>query len=316
MLLFGRHKPEKLGFLYPLFWFFCLSIDFGGKYMSDKIKGTVIKAFNNNVLLVKREDNNKEEVLVGKGIAFAKKEGSLIEITPEKIEKSFVTYGKKFKQEYFSLIDEMNGEIIRVCEEIISIAENNLGELNQHIHIALTDHVSFAVERMESDMIIEFPFLEEIKILYKDEYKIAVKALEILNNRLDTELPEDEIGFITMHFYAARENTNVRNTYRNVGLINELVDMIQKELDIELEPGDSSYIRLINHLHFSIERVNNDINVNNPLIDNIKNEFNQVYQLSNKLSNKIESELDLKLSEAEKGYMTIHLQRLNDVNSL
>ncbi|MGP3778790.1 PRD domain-containing protein [Halanaerobium saccharolyticum] len=284
--------------------------------MSEKIKCIVLKAFNNNVLLVKRKDNSKEEVLVGKGIAFSKKEGAEIEIESEKIEKSFVTYGEKFKKEYFSLIDEMDGEIIRVCEEIISIAEESLGELNQHIHIALTDHVSFAIERIHSDMVIEFPFLEEIKILYKDEYKVSVKALEILNNRLDTELPEDEIGFITMHFYAARENTNVRNTYQNVSLINELVEIIQEELGVELKPGDSSYIRLVNHLHFSIERVNNNINVQNPLIESIKSEFNKAYSVSDKLSEKIKSELDLEISEAEKGYMTIHLQRLNDVNSL
>ncbi|RAK06322.1 BglG family transcriptional antiterminator [Halanaerobium saccharolyticum] len=284
--------------------------------MTKKIKCTVVKAFNNNVILVKRKDNKKEEVLVGKGIAFGKKEGAAIKLDPEKIEKSFVTYGEKFEKEYFSLIDEMDGEIIRVCEEIISIAEENLGQLNQHIHIALTDHVSFARERMESDMVIEFPFLEEIKILYKDEYKVAVKALEILNNKLDTKLPEDEIGFITMHFYAARENTNVRNTYRNVSLINELIDIIQDELNIELDPGDSNYIRLVNHLHFSIERVNNNIDVQNPLIESIKSEFNQAYSVSDKLSEKIKSELDLEISEAEKGYMTIHLQRLNDVNSL
>lgn len=279
--------------------------------MSDKVSCRVKKVFNNNVILIKRK-NGEEEVLLGKGIGFGKKRGQLLELEASKIEKSFVTYDEKFKKQYFNLLNDLDGEIIGLSEEIISFAEKELGRLNQHIHIALTDHISFAVERLSEGMLIDNPFLEEIKVLYNEEYKVAIKAVEIINKRLDINLPEAEIGFITLHLYAARENSDVKNTLRDISLINELVNTIEKELGISLQVGELSYIRLINHLHFSIERARKKSKVRNPLIDRVKTEFMDSYHLAGKLSQLIKDKLGIQINEAEQGYMAIHLQRLKE----
>ncbi|MEC9489115.1 MAG: PRD domain-containing protein [Halanaerobium sp.] len=281
--------------------------------MSEMIRCKVIKVFNNNVILVRRVNGGQEEVFVGRGIGFGKKPGQELELQPAEIEKSYITYDRKFKNEYFNLINDLDGEIVGICEEIISFAEKELGSLNQHIHIALTDHISFAIERLSSGLVIDNPFLKEIKVVYNEEYKVAVKAVEIINQRLGVSLPEAEVGFITMHLHAARENSNIKNTLRDISLINRLVEMVEEELEIELQPGELDYIRLLNHLHLSVERVKENKKLSNPLLDRIIAEFNEAYQLAGKLNGVIKEELGLEVDEAEQGYMAIHLQRLKEI---
>ena len=83
--------------------------------------------------------------------------------------------------------------------------------LNEHIHVALTDHLVFAVSRMRRGMGIRNPFLLETKGLYPNEYKIAAEVTEMVNKNLTVALPEGEIGFIALHIHSALVNKNVRD---------------------------------------------------------------------------------------------------------
>jgi len=149
--------------------------------MKDNYK--IIKVMNNNVILVENLENNNEAVLVGKGIGFGKKANSVVKISKNIIEKMFITYDEKLKKDYFEIINSIDDVIIETCSEIILKAEESLGKLNSRIHIVLTDHISFALERMNMGLTIENPFLNEIKILYKKEYELAVETRKLLKER-------------------------------------------------------------------------------------------------------------------------------------
>ncbi len=280
--------------------------------MADNITYVINKVLNNNVILASKYESKQEEVLVGKGLGFAKKQGQRIGIDPAIIEKSFIAYDEKNKKDYFQLVNDLDGNVIGLCEEIILMAENKLGNLNSHIHIALTDHIGFAIERLEADLKVNNPFLEEIKVLYNEEYKVAFQVVHIINKRLKVQLPESEIGFITMHFHAARQNKVVKDTVRYTSLLKDLIEMVEIGLNIKLEPGELSYIRLLNHFRFSIDRITNDKKVTNPLLPKIKEEFVSSYRLASKIGTEIENRLGVYPGEAEKGYIALHLQRLKN----
>ena len=112
----------------------------------------IIRVLNNNVVLAKNVTNSAEAVLVGKGIGFGAKVGQEKAIPPESIEKSFITYDEKLKRDYMELVEQMDETILSMCTEIILMAERRLGELNSRLHIVLTDHIGFALERIEAGM--------------------------------------------------------------------------------------------------------------------------------------------------------------------
>ncbi|NLM72965.1 MAG: hypothetical protein GX184_02900 [Clostridiaceae bacterium] len=86
------------------------------------------KVMNNNIVLAVDLQSNLEMVLLGKGIGFGKKEKTVVDLEPNKIEKAFHTFDKKIKEEYFSLLSQIDEKVIGAIEEIISIAEQSLGK--------------------------------------------------------------------------------------------------------------------------------------------------------------------------------------------
>lgn len=45
--------------------------------------------------------------------------------------------------------------------------------------------------------------------MYPEEYKVAKKAVEFLNEHLDVKLPDDETGYLTMHLERLLQRSEV-----------------------------------------------------------------------------------------------------------
>lgn len=272
----------------------------------------IIKILNNNVILAFDLSNKQECILVGKGLGFGKKINSIINSNTSNIEKSFITYDKEIKNEYLKLIKQLNIEVLGVGEEIIALAEERLGTLNPHIHISLTDHIGFSIERLKEGLEINNPFINEIKILYKEEYQIGTEGSKIIKEHIGIDIPEAEIGFIALHIHSARQNKKVKETVKNTRLINDLVGFIENELSVKLDPTDLCYIRLINHIRFVIERIKNNRTIQNPIIDGIKKEFKKSFSLAEELALMMKKSMDIDIPEDEISYLAIHIQRLKN----
>lgn len=268
----------------------------------------VVKVLNNNVCMAK-DDKGMECIVVGKGIGFGKRPGDIIE--EDKLEKIFYVQEDVNKIKFSELMEKIRGDVIGIAEEIIAMAEKIKGKkLNEHIHIALTDHIAFAIERINMGIEIKNPFDIEIKALYKDDYNIALKALELINQRLNISLPEDEAGFIALHLHAALENAGLSNTVKNTRLVSQLVSTIEKHLGKYIDRDSIDYIRLVTHLRFAIDRVEKNAPVTNELLVSIKKKFKKAYNIAMQVSKIIEDTLQKKVPEEETGYIAIHIQRL------
>ncbi len=105
------------------------------------------------------------------------------------------------------MLYEVPTEHIRITEEIIKYAKEQLNKkLNDIIYISLTDHIYFAIERHRQGIQIVNPLIWEIKRIYKDEFQIGKKALQMIQQHFQINLPEDEAGFIAMHIVNAELN--------------------------------------------------------------------------------------------------------------
>src|SRR5699024_3117402 len=95
-------------------------------------------------------------------------------------------------------------ERAQISADIISFAKSNLNlKLNQSIYVTLTDHINFAIERFEQGINLQNALLWEIKRFYPHEFDLGRYALELVKERIGVELPEDEAGFIALHFVNA-----------------------------------------------------------------------------------------------------------------
>lgn len=282
----------------------------GGMSSLDKKEYIVSKILNNNVILASDFITEEELILVGNGIGFGLKKGERVKIRNADIVKSFIAYNEDTKKQYLQLINEMDAATMGVSEEIITLAEKELGDLNNHIHIALTDHIAFSIERLKSGFDIENPFLHEIQILYSEEFEIALKGKQIIKDRLKVNISDSEVGFIALHIYSARQDKKIIETMQDTRLLKNIIQLIQDDLNITIDNKDLIYSRLINHLKIAIRRAEENKYIENPLLNNIKLQLPQSYELSKKIGKYIEQQKYLIVREDELGYLALHIERI------
>ncbi|MFL0249609.1 PRD domain-containing protein [Clostridium neuense] len=270
---------------------------------------TIKKVLNNNVVIATNHD--KDFVLVGKAIGFNSKKGG--KISKDKVESTFVKQSLK-KTNFDEVIKNIDGKVIGVCEEIISMCEKELNlKFTEAIHVSLPDHINFAFHRIEKGVKIENPFLYEISALYPKEYRLAQRALDMINGRFKTNLPEDEIGFICMHINAAIKQRGVSDTLAYTKKIGSIMELISKLLRKKFDKGSLAYVRTVTHISFVLDRVINKKTIKNDLLDNIKKELYNEYDLAIKVVMKIEDLFSVKVPEDEIGYIALHLKRLEEL---
>ena len=272
----------------------------------------VIKTFNNNVILARQ--SKQEMILVGKGIGFGKKNGDNIVAEPGKLEKVFHELQSSSSLNYLDMIPKYNKEIIGVSEEIIAKAETMLGSLSPNIHVALVDHITFAVDRMNMSLPIENPFTEEITLLYQEEYEVAELAATLLEDRINVNIGDGEKGFIALHLHSARTNKTIRETMGDTRLFKSCTDLIIEEVNGEHNNKRQVYRSFIPSLKTTLSLCRTQKDVNNPLKEEIKLKLHESYTIAQKIANLIKEEKSLVLSDDMVAYMTIDIERIRQFN--
>ncbi|WP_044893964.1 glucose PTS transporter transcription antiterminator GlcT [Bacillus alveayuensis] len=268
------------------------------------------KVLNNNVLIASHS-NYDEVVLIGKGIGFGKKKGDMIEQTA--VEKWFILKNEREQEQYKKMLPELDEEFIGVMNDVMQHIKSRVNApLNEHIHVALTDHISFAIKRIKQGLDLKNPFLIETKSLYPIEYEIAKEVVEMLKEKLDVELPEGEVGFIALHIHSGISEHSLSEVNQHSQLIAKLIAIVEMQLNIVIDRESVHYLRFIRHLRYAIERVKKGERVEEPkiLAEILKKEYPLCYNVSWKLVKVMQQTLQMPVDEAEVIYLTMHLQRL------
>ncbi|HWJ78836.1 MAG TPA: transcription antiterminator [Niallia sp.] len=268
------------------------------------------KALNNNVLIGDHPAYG-EVVLIGKGIGFNQKVGNIIDSSVG--EKLFVLKDEKEQSNYLKLLPQVDNDLLEVIISSIELIKNKTNaKLNEHIHVALTDHIMFAASRIANGLVLKNPFLIETKALYPFEYKIAEEVVELIGEQTGLKLPVGEIGFISLHIHSAIMNRDLSKVNQHSQLVTHLVNLIEDQLETEIDKDSIDYMRLVRHLRFTIERVNNGEKVEEPekITLLLKSEYPLCYNLAWKLIKVMQQVLRKPVFDAEAVYLTMHLQRL------
>ncbi|MBM7661991.1 transcriptional antiterminator/beta-glucoside operon transcriptional antiterminator [Bacillus mesophilus] len=276
---------------------------------------TVKKVLNNNVIIANSLPGKDEVVLIGKGIGFNKSKGNSIDVSP--IEKLFVLTSEKEQDQYKKLLPYVSEEIIECMNDVIHFITVSIRKkLNQQLLISLTDHISFAIKRLQEGLEIKNPFSLETKTLYPEEYSVATEVVQMINEKLEVSFPEGEIGFIALHIHSAVSDRRLSEVNQHSQLIHKLVEVIEDSLKTNLDREGVQYVRLVSHIRFMLDRVRSEENVgiSTNLSNILQAEYPVCYNLAWKLIKIVQQQLKVKVFEAEAVYLTLHLQRLSAKN--
>ena len=272
----------------------------------------VVRVFNNNAVLVENEAN-EEMVLIGKGIAFAKKTGDLI--NEELIQKKFVFENSQLNEKLAKLFNEVPVKYIELTLDIVEMAGKELNtKFNSNIYIALADHIAYTVERCSNNETIKNALLWEIKKFYPNEFAAAMKALEMIRYETNIEMTEDEAGFISLHFVNGQsEGELMAQTVAVTKIVEDILHIVEYHFHFKIDETSLNYIRFVTHIQYFARRLfakeviddGDDI-----LFEQIKNRYQDSYNCSLKVKKYIGSNYHIDISNDELVYFILHINRV------
>ncbi|WP_017811285.1 MULTISPECIES: PRD domain-containing protein [Paenibacillus] len=271
------------------------------------------KILNNNAVVV--DDHGQEKIVMGGGISFEKGKNDIVDA--QRIEKVFILEDQERYGYLQEMLQKLPEEEIAVSESIISYAEQELQvSFNEHIHIALTDHLSFALERLRSGMVIHNTLLEEIRLLYPAEFQIGLHARQLIARRLQVDIPEDEVGYIAMHIHTARMNAGAQATAAGMAAImKDIVEEIEDVIDQPLDRKSSAYERLMSQLKSILQDHQQDqpgSELDPEIIRIAIERYSSIYAQVEEMSAQIEDEYGYVLTESQRVLIAIEVNRLLD----
>lgn len=270
----------------------------------------LLKSLNNNIALVK--DSNSEYIVMGKGIAFNKKVGSLID--SNLIEKKYVLEDKKIN-EFENLMQRISIHDLELSSQIIINAERELGySCNEFLLMSLADHLSLVFKRAKDNLYFESPLEWDIKLIYPKEYKFALETLEKINKKRNLNLPKQEASFIALHIINSNTNQKDMNeTILTTKIIQNILNIVRNYYKKHLDESNFDVSRFIIHIRYFVRRqINGDIlNADTSFIDIITQKYPKDYECALMISNFLEKQYDWIVTNSEKLYLTLHLNRMN-----
>lgn len=272
------------------------------------------KALNNNVSIA-RDDNRIDYLILGKGITFGKNTGDAI--NPEQIKEMYVI-GKTDYQLLGQITNNITIESIEVAQKIINFARKTLQvKLNANILLTLSDHISFALERLPKNQIVLSPLDGEIRRLYKKELEVGKKAKKIMEDTFGFPVPDSEEALIAMHFV----NAQLSSPFMNDALIvteisNSILEIVSSKASVPLESEELTYSidRFLSHLKYFILKYLHGGGSNNledsTMFKYLEKHYPKTKQIVDAISSYLKLERGWEISDEDKMYLTIHINKL------
>lgn len=268
------------------------------------------RIYNNNVAMV--DDEGVERIAIGRGITFGHQRGD--ELAMDVIEKIFTLDSSDSLNRLEHLIKNIPSEYLSVAEDIVTMLRAELGDaIDDNVLIALTDHISMAIERERAEVLCENPLLMETRRFYKKEFALAQRAQDIIEDALGIRVSEGEVGFITLHIVNASMKQRADHLMLSISMINEILSIVAEEFNLTYDEESIQYERFLRHLQFFAQRMLDKDVVQSEdtfLFHLGKDQYPAAFECTERIGEHVARTYGCAVTDAEKGYLVYHIMNL------
>ncbi len=252
-------------------------------------------------------DESAKRKAMSKIIAEQVDEFDLLSLIRENIQKKTTQHTELISERLLGLVEKKN----------LLIVEKAIEEMNKELPYSIADssymglvvHLALAMERIVrgENISIDQGYLEQLQVT--SEYQIAEKIVQKLEKVFQTTIPKAEIGYITMHLRGAKLRHDKEYFIEDKSLqlalkVKSLIHYVEKRTGQPLMGNHELLQGLVAHLNPAIFRIKENMGISNPLLDKIKSDYEDIFNVVKNGVEVVFPELDV--PDEEIGYLVLH----------
>lgn len=219
------------------------------------------------------------------------------------------------KDDQTSIMRLLNQDILVRILDVFHTYQHDLSldRYAQASYIGLIIHLAIAIERiLKKEEIAES---EQVLAMIHDDVSFlqASNMAHYLEIEFDIDIPEVEIAFIALHIKGAKI-TNVEyqesvdeDVLQMELLLHEMLQQYQDVYRMYLLQDEELFHGLLTHLAPTITRLINHLPIYNPLLEQIKSMYGDLFAQTKEACKLVEQAYDCTVSEDEIGFITMHI---------
>jgi transcriptional antiterminator/mannitol/fructose-specific phosphotransferase system IIA component (Ntr-type) len=185
--------------------------------------------------------------------------------------------------------------------------------LSDRAYRGLTVHIALAVLRLKEGQGVSLPPDRLAELKQKREFRVAKRLFCALEERLGVSVPESEIGYLALHLLGAKRGpAPMQDSFREEAdpplqeIAGRMIRIVSETLRIPLYLDKELAEGLIAHLKPVLARLKYGLPLDNPILDDIRTRYPQIYAASQKAAFWLGKVVGCPIPPGEAGYLAMH----------
>lgn len=221
----------------------------------------------------------------------------------------------------------LNDEILkRVIRCLMGMNHARVLTLTESSYIGLVIHITIAVNRILKQETLESGEPWQQAQDRDQDYTLAAEIVSKLEQEFDIHIPDVETSYICLHIKGAKhekisfhDGKSIEMGNRELQeLLNEMVDVFDKEKAFYLKQDDEFIQGILAHLQPTLIRLQHGMKIQNPILKEIQESYPEIYEKCQKVSQVLAKKISKEVPPEETGFLAVHfgaaLVRLEGLN--
>ena len=226
--------------------------------------------------------------------------------------------------QYIPLLNDIPEEVIQFTARQMEGIWNRLPyATSSNLILTLADHIAFAIERTRRGIYLQMPSVYEMEVSYPAEIRVGRHLVSEIARTFKVKLPKGEVQGIAMHLINAQDapldedQDGIERQYDEI--LEQTTQIIEWELNTKVRRDTFNYARFATHVQYLLKRVFEKKHIdsaNLQMYESMREEYQKISDCVDKIGDYYKSNWSVELTEEEKLYLILHVNRVCSKESI
>lgn len=180
--------------------------------------------------------------------------------------------------------------------------------------MGLMIHLAIAVQRIKRGESIFMNSVVLDSLRQDPQFETAGGIAKSIAKMFDIQVPDDEIGYITMHLKGSKLKSSAMSEQHDFIISNfelsrttaKMIKAFKALSGYDFKDDEKLLIGLASHLRPALTRMKMGLDIRNPLLEKIKEMYPEIYAMTQQTASLLVGKYEIQVPEEEVGFLAMH----------